>query len=249
MQYSYLDLDTLTVIKPNCEKKDAKLWMKTLQENLKNWIHKVRFRNQWKERPEKGDIKTQWVELNGLKENLNVLQDWVSDNFPEKSAEKNFLNFFKDAIFGECFRNSHSKGKAWSLRRNLLFFLCSAIVPMVAAVALQFAAAGNATPLTPSGLILVGCIAFVWIFAFAYTKWYELYSCRETWGRYSVCYGRLQLALSRFVVSAQEKQDYQNLVYNTFEILQRNYDCFLQNLSNNSAAKGAVKGSQEKGAS
>lgn len=249
MHYSCLDLEALLAIKLNCEEKNAELWTKALQENLKNQICRLHFRSQWKKQIEKGHKKALQVELDGLNEDLNVLGDWVRDNLPEKSTEKNFWEFFQDAILESFFCYSHSKGKAWLLCRNLLFFLCSALLPVVAAIVLQFAMPDNVTSLALAGLILAGCTVFILVFFFAYTKWYELCADRETWVRRSVCYGRLRLALSRFVVSSQGKKDYQTLISATFEILQGNYDVFIQNLSADGAAKDSCKVSQGKGAS
>lgn len=188
------------------------------------------------------------VELSGLEEGLKILEEWENTNVHVGKENTRFSRFFQDAVLGAYYRYRCSKRTAWSPVRNLLFSLCSAVLPVVAAVVLQFATAGNATPLTLTGLILTSCIVLVWVFSFAYKNWYELRAHRETWVRHSVCYGRLRLALSRFVVSQQAKEDYETLVSATFEILQRNYDQFLQNMSANGVEKGGGKGAQEKGA-
>lgn len=188
------------------------------------------------------------VELSGLQEGLDILEKWEDKNMHYEDERARFSRFFQDAILGAFYRYRCSKRTAWSPVRNLLFYLCSAVLPVVAAVVLQFATAGNATPFTLMGLILTSCIVLVWVFSFVYKNWYELCAHRETWVRHSVCYGRLRLALNRFVVSRQTKEDYETLVSATFEILHRNYDQFLQNLSTNGVAKGGGKGAQEKGA-
>ena len=177
------------------------------------------------------------VELTGLIESLNILETWGLNKKSGKYEDKSFFVFFQDAILGAYFRYYHSKKAAWSIRRNVLFFVCSAILPVVAAVVLQIATAGNSTPIAMTGLILTGGIALVWVFSSVYTKWHDLCDHRETWVRHSVCYGRLRLALSCFVISGRQDKDYEELVNATFRILQQNYDQFMQNMCDNGVAK------------
>lgn len=187
------------------------------------------------------------VELTSFVEEMDVLAKWEEKSRQKGEKNTRFFVFFEDAILGAYYRYYHSKKAAWSMISNGLFFICSAVLPVVGATMLQFATAETVSPLALTGLVLASVIVLAWLFANTYKKWHELCDHRETWVRHSVCYGRLRLALSRFVVSRQEEKDYEILVSSTFEILEQNYDQFLQNLSTHGVAKSEAINSREKG--
>lgn len=51
----------------------------------------------------------------------------------------------------------------------------------------------------------------------------------ETWVRHTLCHSRLQIALSKFIVSERTDNDYNELVGGTFQILEQNLDQFAIN--------------------
>lgn len=152
--------------------------------------------------------------------------------------EDPFFVFFQDALLGAYYRFCHAKQKAWSKPRNILSFICSATVSVLVTIILQLVTSYTNAQLSSNSLILaISIIAVVWAVSNVYTRWQNLRSYRETWTRHSACYGRLRLALSKFLLSPQSDDDYQAFKEETFSILEQNYDQFVSNLSSNGLAK------------
>lgn len=170
-----------------------------------------------------------------LRTDLIALDDWY-EAYPQTAKEpikncRQFISYYQDAVLGAYCRYRDSKAKAWSKKRNILVILSSALVPVLASLALQFVTVSDKTLLTSTGLIIACAIAAIWLGLHVYSEMQSINSYRETWVRHSACYGRLRLALSRFLTSKRDEDSYWELVENTFSVLDQNYSQFVLNLS------------------
>jgi len=173
------------------------------------------------------------VDAFSLWEDLVALKKWVTST-PLVQDERFFV-FFQDAVLGAYDRFQSSKSKAWSKSRNLILLFCSAVLPVLAAYVLQLVSNGEDL-LASTGVVGLSVVIAVWLFSQIYSGWQEFNAYRETWVRHSACYGRLRLALSRFLLSPRSSEDYNAFIRGTFCILEQNYEQFVLNLSK----KGAV---------
>ncbi len=171
--------------------------------------------------------------MSSLWEDLVALKEWVTST-PLVQDERFFV-FYQDAVLGAYDRFQSSKSKAWSKSRNLILLFCSAVLPVLAAFVLQLVSGGKDL-LASTGVAGLSVVIAVWLFSQIYSGWQEFNAYRETWVRHSACYGRLRLALSRFLLSPRSSEDYNAFVTGTFCILEQNYEQFVLNLSK----KGAV---------
>ncbi len=173
------------------------------------------------------------VDVSSLWEDLVTLKEWITST-PLVQNERFFV-FFQDAVLGAYGRFQNSKSKAWSKSRNLILLFCSAALPVLAAFVLQIVSDGEDL-LASTGVVGLSVVIAIWLFSQIYSGWQEFNAYRETWVRHSACYGRLRLALSRFLLSPRSSVDYNAFVTETFCILEQNYEQFVLNLSK----KGAV---------
>lgn len=202
-------------------------------ESLKKYITD---KSNFKEYIESEFEKQESLELNSLLTDLNDFKSWKGSKIPRERVEC-FFSFFQDAILGAYYRYLQSKEKAWSWKRNIVWFVCGALLPILATAVSQFIT-GNIHEVSDYVEITVVCILGVlWIFSHIYTEFQKNRSYRETWVRHSACYGRLHLALSSFLVSKQSDDDYEALIDNTISLLQWNFEQFVTLAPNGLAEK------------
>lgn len=158
-------------------------------------------------------------------ENMAALEKYCN-----VSSKTQFFQFFQDAIVGAYHRYRQHKKHAWSWLQYLPWLICSAILPVISAIVLQAFADGSGV-LTVIPTVFAGLIVAAWVFLYVYTKWVENKGTKETWVRHSACFGRLNLALSKFILSEKKEEEYNEFVLETFAILEQNIDQFALNLS------------------
>lgn len=190
------------------------------------------------------------VDFCSLMENMSWLRKWCNEGPSGKSTipqdDKNsFFTFFQDAIIGAYYRYRENKVKAWEWKKVLACLICSAVLPILSAIILNVFTDSSEILLGLSNVLACAVVA-VWILAYVYYEWTNRKNHMETWVRHSACFGRLNLALSRFMLSNHTDEDYQEFISATFAILEQNLDQFAMNLSSNGLAQ-RVNTNSEKG--
>lgn len=176
-----------------------------------------------------------------LESDLLELKKWAETAVEPSqllSTEKRlaFYNFFRGAIRDEYNRYKSHKTTAWSFVKNIPWMIGSATLPVLSALASHFAVQGENATLEISWLI-AGLIAATWIVIKIYTDRIKNKNAKETWVRHSVCFHRLQLELSRFLLSERSERDYHVFYETSFAILNQNLDQFALNLSSQGLAE------------
>lgn len=167
--------------------------------------------------------------------NLETLKNWCT-NSEADDRKKKFYSFFENAIVGSFCRYRKSKTSTWSIMKNWLKVLGIAVLPVLSSQVIMWLDAekqtifGNSIPVAAAILVVFCSIQM-------YLEWAKNKNDKETWVRHSVCYERLNLALNKFVLSKKKDGDFQNLMNDTFAILEQNLDQFALNLSSNGAAE------------
>lgn len=184
---------------------------------------------------DRDDISETDIDFMALRTDLIALDDW-SKTYTQTANKSisncsQFISYYQDAVLGAYCRYRNSKAKAWSKKRNVLMILSSALVPVLASLVLQFVTLSDKTLLTSTGLIIACAVAAIWLGLHVYSEMQSINSYRNTWVRHSSCYGRLRLALSRFLTSKRDEDSYWKFVENTFSALDWNYKQFVHNLS------------------
>lgn len=179
-----------------------------------------------------------------------------ADNIEQNTGQgqMKFSDYFVDALIGAFFRYQTTKKKAWSGWLFFGSFVGILVSPLLATIVLKILdsiisggqgsieAVDSTTisytqfTMTPSVIVVVMFIVTA-ILLYAFSKWWEYCAYRETWVRHSTRYGRLRLALSRFLFSEQDAAAYKKLQEETFAVLEQNYDQFVTNLSSHGMAK------------
>lgn len=170
-------------------------------------------------------------------EGLTALRQWcTAPTRKDLDKTKAFYKFFESVMVGAFYRYRKSKTATWSIKKNWLKALGIALLPVLSAVVtlilekVDQIAVGKAVP-----------VAFVLVTAFCliqmYLEWAKNKNDKETWVRHSICYSRLNLALSIFALSKQTEEDYAYLVQRTYAILEQNLDQFALNMSSHGMAK------------
>lgn len=192
--------------------------------------------NDGKKRQELEDFSTLVKHMKAFKSWCS--QEVVSQDFPSTSERLAFYNYFESVIISAFWRYRKHKTTAWSFKKNLPFMLASAFLPALAAQALNALEQITSATAGSVNLISGGIIAF-WFGFKVFTDWAKNKNAKETWVRHSVCFGRLNLALTRFVLSDRKKEAFQRFINDTDNILEQNLDQFALNLSANGLAKRA----------
>lgn len=191
-----------------------------------------------KNRQDEADL---FMMVEGLKE----LEKWCTAADKENlDKTKAFYGFFESAIVGSFYRYRKSKTATWSLKKNWLKVLGIALLPVVSAMSTPFVEEVVAALLEKSEEMAIGKavpVMFVLLTAFGliqmYLEWAKNKNDKETWVRHSTCYSRLNLALSKFVLSEKTGEDYEHLVQTTYAILEQNLDQFALNMSSQGMAE------------
>lgn len=172
----------------------------------------------------------------------------------EYSTRNKFSTYFQDALLGAYYRYRTTKHKAWSTREILsvscrpllvavLIAGVSSLLEYLLSTVFFSADMGESRVLHFTGILLSAGVAAVFLFLIGLSLLYALstirenHSYRETWTRHSATYGRLRLALSRFLLSGQKAEDFKKLEERTFSYLEQNYDQFVANLSGHGMVK------------
>lgn len=175
------------------------------------------------------------ADMLAMRNNLEVLKNWCT-NSKAYDGKKEFYAFFENAIVGSFCRYRKSKTSTWSLMKNVLKVLGIAVLPVLSSLVIMLLDTekqtffGDSIPAAAAILVAFGSIQM-------YLEWAKNKNDKETWVRHSVCYERLNLALSKFVLSQKRDNDFQNLMNDTFAILEQNLDQFALNLSSNGVAE------------
>lgn len=193
-----------------------------------------------------GASKQGTIEFEELLTNLKLLEEWCEKKKTDEHTK--FFAFFQNATIGAYYRYMWTKQKAWSWKRNASNVVLTVLLPAISTVGMQVlteyvlplitsegTVSGDENTMT-SKLLVGGVIGLSWMIAYLYREMSENRQYKETWVRHSICYSRLHVALSAFVVSMQTDRDYEKLVKDTFEILNQNLDQFALNLSSNGMA-------------
>lgn len=183
-----------------------------------------------------------------------------------KETRQKFFHYFQDSIIGAYYRYRTNKRKAWSMGKNWIGLICAAITPLLSPILIFWLTEGGGLPIVSFselatgdnlsadiagtladgiGTLLSTSNVLVCIFIAAcvgikiYLDWDKAKNSKETWVRHSTCFGRLNLVLSRFILSERKERDYQELVRNTFAVLDQNLDQFTLNMSSSGLAERA----------
>lgn len=183
------------------------------------------------EEPGWGDLSNREM----LETSLLELKSWTEKDLdlPQlPSAEKRttFYNFFSSAIRDVYNKYESHKTTTWSFVRNIPWMLCTAVLPVFSALAAHMLVE-EGTSATEISWLTAGLIAAAWIVVKIYSERVQSKNAKETWVRHSVCFHRLHLELSRFLLSERGEKDYRIFYNSTFAILHQNLDQFALNLS------------------
>lgn len=174
-------------------------------------------------------------ELYSLGEDLAKLEkffDRSAQNEPEiKQSRDYFFCFFKNTIIDVFCKYMTTKEKAWSKPRNIIVFICTAVLPALSALILRWATGGDDDFAARFGMIVVILILVLWVVIFNLSEWQKMRSYRETWVRHSLCYRRLRLALCKFLSSVRSHKDLETFMAETYSVLSENYNQFQVNMS------------------
>lgn len=175
------------------------------------------------------------ADMVAMRNNLEKLKNWCV-NYKTDDRKKEFYAFFENAIVGSFCRYRKSKTATWSIKKNWLKVLGIAVVPVLSSLLVLLLDKANQTIIGDS-VPAAAAILVAFCSIQMYLEWAKNKNDKETWVRHSVCYERLNLALSKFVLSEKKDGDFQYLMNDTFAILEQNLDQFALNLSANGAAE------------
>lgn len=174
------------------------------------------------------------ADMVAMRNNLEKLKNWCV-NYKTDDRKTEFYAFFENAIVGSFCRYRKSKTATWSIKKNWLKVLGIAVVPVLSSLLVLLLDKANQTIIGDS-VPAAAAILVAFCSIQMYLEWAKNKNDKETWVRHSACYERLNLALSKFVLSKKEDDDFQRLMNDTFAILEQNLDQFALNLSANGAA-------------
>lgn len=185
--------------------------------------------------------KEEFDELHALGEDLAKLEkffDRSAQNEPEiKQSRDYFFGFFKNTIIDVFCKYMSTKEKAWSKPRNIMVFICTAVLPALSALILRWATGGDDDFAARFGMIAVILLIVLWVVIFNLSEWQKMRSYRETWVRHSLCYRRLRLALCKFLSSVRSDKDLEAFMAETYNVLSENYNHFQVNMSGDGSKK------------
>lgn len=165
---------------------------------------------------------------------LNDLADldaWCQIDSNVATVRKGLYNYFEEAIIGAYCRYATAKKKAWSPFKNLCADFATSMIPIASGSLLYWFSKDTVWSVGTVGLNVGITLAVVWFLLECFQTAQKRRAYNETWVRHSACYGRLRIALSRFLISNREDGDYECFVEDVFSILEQNYDQFTANLS------------------
>lgn len=213
--------------------------------------NEVKFLEELKKQAE-GEVD---LDLTTLLEDLNKFttkaEEFEMGNY---STRIKFSIYFQDALLGAYYRYRTTKHKAWSTS-EILSVSCkpllvavliaggSSLLESLLSIVFFSVDMGESRVFHFTGILLSAGVTAVFLFLIGLAFLYALStirenrSYRETWTRHSATYGRLRLALSRFLLSEQKEEDFQKLKERTFSNLEQNYDQFVANLSSHGMVK------------
>lgn len=171
-----------------------------------------------------------------LFDDLADLNAWCQKNTSVAGVRNGLYSYFEEAIIGAYCRYVTTKKKAWSPFKNLCVDIAASMIPIASGLLLFWFSKDNVWSVGTVGLIVGITLAVVWFLLEVFQTAQERRAYNETWVRHSACYGRLRLAMSRFLTSNREYSDYEDFVEDVFSILEQNYDQFTVNLSTNGMA-------------
>lgn len=172
-------------------------------------------------------------------EKINLLQEladlhmWCQKNDTNEAVRTKLYDHFEEAIIGAYCRYKTTKAKAWAPWKNIIADCVTALVPITSGLCLFWFSKDNNWSVGNVGLIIGITLAAIWFLLVCFQTTQKRTAYRETWVRHSSCYGRLQLAMRKFLTSNREDSDYSVFVKDIFSILEQNYDQFTANLSTN----------------
>lgn len=169
------------------------------------------------------------VEASTLMEDMDAFERWCTEKHI-KSADTFFV-FFQDAILSAYCRYVVVKKEAWSSKRNNIMLICSALLPVLSGAILQWISSQTSSSVGITGLLIGIALGIVWLVLYLYYESNKKRAYYETWVRHSICYARLHLALSTFLVSPRSDKEFETFVSSVFAILDQNLDQFALNLS------------------
>lgn len=175
------------------------------------------------------------ADMLAMHNNLETLKNCCTNNEAD-DRKKEFYAFFENAIVGSFCRYRKSKTATWSIKKNWLKVLGIAVVPVLSSLLVLLLDKANQTIIGDS-VPAAAAILVAFCSIQMYLEWAKNKNDKETWVRHSACYERLNLALSKFVLSEKKDDDFQYLMNDTFAILEQNLDQFALNLSANGAAE------------
>ncbi len=167
-----------------------------------------------------------------MRKNLEDLHKQAGND----SKKKEFADFFENVLVGAFCRYRTSKKKAWGKWHNVALLLATACVPLISTCLVAWLESGEGY-LAGVSTIAISAVLTLGVLSVAYIEWSKKKNDEETWVRHSVCYGRLNLLLQRYMFSEDKEQAYPLFVESTFAILDQNLDQFALNLSTNGLAE------------
>lgn len=172
-------------------------------------------------------------EKNKLLNDLKTLNTWCQNNKNDLLNPNKLYTYFEDEFIGAYCRYVTAKKKAWSPLKNLCADLGTSLIPVTSGLCLFLFSKDTEWSVGTVGLVAGIILAVFWVLSLCFQAAQKRRAYRETWVRHSTCYGRLRLALCRFLASNQNNINFVEFADDVFSILEQNYNKFSMNLSNN----------------
>lgn len=171
-----------------------------------------------------------------LLHDLAELKSWCQKDSSVTASLNDQYRFFEEAIIGAYCRYVTAKKKVWSPFKNLCAVIVTSLIPIISGLFLRWFSEDSIWSIGDIGFCAGIILAIVWFLLESFQTAQKRRAYSETWVRHSACYGRLRLALSRFLISNCENHDYKVFVDEVFSVLEQNYNQFTVNLCPNGVA-------------